>query len=79
MSLITKIENLQKKPETVRRKVLFVTLAIIMFTVIVIWVSTLKISLKTEENKQTNYAPLDVFKNLLKDSFNVITGYGNKK
>lgn len=79
MSLITKIENLQKKPETVRRRVLFVTLAIIMFTVIVIWVSTLKISSRAEENKQTNYAPFDVFKNLLKDSFNVITGYGNKK
>lgn len=79
MSLITKIENLQKKPETVRRRVLFVTLAIIMFTVIVIWVSTLNISSKTEENKQTNYAPFDVFKNLIKDSFSVITGYGNKK
>ncbi len=79
MSLITKIENLQKKPETVRRRVLFMTLAIIMFTVIVIWVSTLNISSKTEENKQTNYAPFDVFKNLIKDSFSAITGYGNKK
>lgn len=79
MSLIKKIENLQKKPETVRRRILFITLAVIMFTVIVIWVSTFKISLRTEENKQTNYAPFDVFKNLLKDSFSVITGYGNKK
>jgi hypothetical protein len=79
MSLITKIENLQKKPESVRRRILFISMMIIMFAVIVIWISTFKIALKTEKDAQNNYAPLAVFKNLIKDSFNVITGDGNKK
>ena len=69
MSFLNKIEDLQRKPEAVRRKVLFVSLAVIMFVVISIWVSTLKITLGANlnaEKAQSVYTPFgavaDVFK-----------------
>lgn len=71
MSLMDKIEDLQKKPEPVRKKILFFSMAVIIFIIIVVWISIFKISLKTKEQNQADYAPLKVFKNLVKDGFDV--------
>lgn len=39
MSLLDKIENLQKKPESYRRKILFVSVFLLMFAVVLFWMS----------------------------------------
>lgn len=64
-----KIEDLQKKPEPVRKKILFISMTVIIFIVIVVWISIFKISLKPKEQNQADFAPLGVFKNLVRDGF----------
>ena len=71
MSLVDKIENLQKKPESVRRRVLFFSVMVTMFLIITIWVSTLKISSKDDQKVEASYTPVDIFNNLVKDSLSV--------
>ncbi|MBI4692237.1 MAG: hypothetical protein HY773_02240 [Candidatus Terrybacteria bacterium] len=69
MSILDKIENLQKKPEPVRKKILFISMAVIFFIVIVVWISIFKISLRPKGQNQADYAPFMVFKNLVKEGF----------
>lgn len=73
MSLMDKIENLQKKPEPARRKIMLVSMAVIFLLIIAVWVSTFRISLNaenTDEQKSGDQSPFAVFKNLTKDTFN---------
>ncbi|MBU3925656.1 hypothetical protein KJ763_00605 [Patescibacteria group bacterium] len=64
MSLIDKIENLQKKPEAYRKKVLFASLTVIMILIIAIWISTFNLSFskKQKEEMTSSVAPLEVLK-----------------
>lgn len=74
MSLINKIENLQKKPESIRRRILFVSIIAIMFVIVVVWIFTLNLSLKSSEKSETSYTPFKVFGGLVKDVYNVSFG-----
>jgi Tfp pilus assembly protein PilO len=74
MSLINKIENLQKKPESIRRRILFVSIIAIMFVIIVVWIFTLNLSLSNNEKNETSYTPFKVFGGLVKDAYNVSLG-----
>lgn len=70
MSLMNKIEDLQRRPESVRRRVLFVSLAVIMFVVIAVWVSTLKVTLGASlnaEKAQSVYTPFGAIADVFKD------------
>jgi hypothetical protein len=72
MSLLEKIENLQKKPEAIRRRILFCSVATIMFIIISIWVITLKYSTPTsEEDKDANIGPFRVLGELFKETVDV--------
>lgn len=63
MSLIDKIEKLQKKPEPYRRRVLFITTILIMVLIIIFWVSFLDFSLEKEKiATKKNPEPFDVIK-----------------
>lgn len=59
-----KIENLQQKPESYRKKVLFASLTIIMALIVVVWVSAFNLSLseKQKEEVVSSAAPLEVLK-----------------
>lgn len=74
-----KIENLQKKPESYRRKVLFFSLIVIMAAIISIWIFTLSLSSLEEKSQATGSSPVEVLgedldnlKNTIKNSFNQI-------
>lgn len=64
MGLLDKIENLQKKPESYRKKVLFATLSVAMALIVFVWVSTFNLSLseKQKEEVVSSAAPLEVLK-----------------
>lgn len=77
MSLMDKIENVQKKPETIRRRIVAVSVFVIMFLVIVIWVSTIRLSFgadDTEKETASIYSPFSMIKDIIKDGFKVSGG-----
>jgi len=74
MSLINKIEDLQKKPESIRRRILFMSVIAVMFLVVVVWIFTLNLSLKSSEKSETSFTPFKVFGGLVKDAYNVSVG-----
>lgn len=61
MSLIDKVENLQKKPKPYRKKILAVSVLFFMSVVVFVWLTTLDFSLgaKEEEIKET-YTPFQI-------------------
>lgn len=67
MSLITKLENLQKKPEILKKRLLIISMAVFMFIVVVIWVTTFKFSLEKDKKLETASTPFAIFRNLAKD------------
>ena len=71
---MNKIENLQKKPESIRRRILFVSVITVMFVIVVVWIFTLNLSLKSSEKNETSYTPFKVFGGLVKDAYNVSVG-----
>ncbi len=74
MSLINKIENLQKKPESIRRRILFVSVIAIMFVIVVAWIFTLNLSLKDNKKSETSFTPFKVFGDLVKEAYNFSFG-----
>lgn len=75
MSLMDKIENIQKKPDYIKKRILFVVVSIIMFIIIAVWVSTLNISVGVEESreKQESFAsPFAIIRDIAKDSVKLI-------
>lgn len=75
MSLIDKIEKLQKKPEHFRYKVLVFTLIVLMAVVVFIWVSLMSVSIKNVQINSDNseaVLPDGVFDNLKNDSKSVL-------
>ncbi|MCX6731647.1 MAG: hypothetical protein NTX55_01525 [Candidatus Parcubacteria bacterium] len=71
---MNKIENLQKKPESIRRRILFVSVIAIMFVIVVVWIFTLNLSMKSSEKNETSYTPFKIFGGLVKDAYNVSFG-----
>lgn len=70
MSLIDKIENIQRKPEHIKRRILFVSVTFFMFVIVAAWVSTLKLaSAKKDfpEGKEAIASPVSVFSGILSD------------
>ena len=71
MSFIDKIEEVQKKPEAIRKRILFITMAVAAFIVIFIWVSTLKFSLSAKESMATDFTPFKIFRDIFKDTISL--------
>jgi hypothetical protein len=74
MSLINKIENLQKKPEAIRRRILVASVIAIMFLVVVVWIFSLNLSLEKEQKNETSFTPFKIFGGLVKDAYDVSAG-----
>jgi len=71
MSLLNKLETIQKKPERIKRRILFFSLFMLMFIITAVWVSTLKVTLGSKEDsaKKTSISsPFSVFKDIIGDS-----------
>jgi uncharacterized membrane protein YozB (DUF420 family) len=63
MSLIDKVENLQKKPEPYRRKVLFAGVLAFMFLIVFVWFTTFDFSFGNDMEIKEAYTPFQVIKN----------------
>jgi len=82
--MLKHIEDLQKKPEHVRRRTLYVVVSILMLIIIFVWVSTLGVRF-TDNKKEANgnasdVSPVEVLKdraNTFYDNFG--EGVGNIK
>ena len=71
MSLIDKIENIQKKPEHIKRRILFVSVSLIMFVIIAIWATTFKMTTSGDKSPEGSIAsPLAVFGGILSEGYN---------
>ena len=61
MSLFNKIENLQKKPESYRKKILTASVFVFMGAIIFVWLTTFDFSLGAkEEQKKEAYTPFEI-------------------
>jgi preprotein translocase subunit SecF len=69
MSLMNKIENLQKKPEAIRRRILVVSIVAVMFLVVVIWIFSLNFSLGSDEKNETSFTPFKIVGGLVGDVY----------
>lgn len=80
MSLMDKIENLRKKPEVVRYKVLIISLVIIMSIVIFFWITLLKYSLKGSEvaGKDDSLKPMKIISGMVNDFIGTFKGNFSK-
>lgn len=69
MAFIDKIENIQRKPDHIKRWILFAGVFVIMFIIVFIWVSTLKVTLGGNEGEKKNVvgSPLSIFGDIIKD------------
>lgn len=70
MAFIDKIENIQRKPDHIKRWILFAGVFVIMFIIVSVWVSTLKVTLGDNndgEKKNAIGSPLRVFGDIIKD------------
>lgn len=67
-----KIENLQKKPESYRYKVLFAIMIVIMAIIIAVWISILRLSIESdaEKKEKTVTTPFDSVINMAQDTIN---------
>jgi len=63
MSLVDKIENLQKKPEPYKRKVLFASVLAFMFLVVFIWFTTFDFSFGNNTEIKEAYTPFQIIGN----------------
>ncbi len=72
MSLLDKIEKLQKKPESYRKKLLVMLMVVFMSTIVFIWFSTINFSPDASEEwaqkSGMNYAPFSILKEAAKES-----------
>lgn len=69
MSLIDKIEDLRKKPEPVRYRVLIISLIIIMSVIIFFWITLFKYSLKNSDlaDKDDSLKPPKTISGMISD------------
>ena len=78
MGLLDKVENLQNKPESYRKKILTASVLIFMCAIVFVWLTTFDFSLgaKAEQIKEA-YTPFQIIGNDLvgiKDSLGVSVG-----
>ena len=83
MPLIDNIEKLHKKPDHIKRRILLASVFVLMFIVVSVWVSTLRISLGKESPKDSQVSsPFTVFFGIIKGGVdagvNGVTGSINK-
>ena len=72
MPLIDNIEKLHKKPDHIKRRILLASVFILMFIVVSVWVSTLRITLGKESPKDSQVSsPLSVFFGIIKGGIDV--------
>lgn len=74
MAIIDKIESVQKKPENIKRRILLVSLAVIMFFIVAIWALTFNVKIEKISKKNDNASmtsPIGVFKGIFKDSLEI--------
>lgn len=72
MSFVDNIEKLHKKPDHIKRRILFIGVFVMMFVIVSVWISTLKVTLGDKNKKENNISsPLSVFFGIIKDSVNV--------
>lgn len=75
MSILDTIETIQKKPEQTRRRILFVSVGVVMATIIGLWIWTLPYTLesvtsKSTETKTANDAsPFTIIKDLAHEGY----------
>ena len=62
MAIIDNIEKLHKKPDHIKRRILLASVFVLMFIVVSVWVSTLRMTLGREDQKDSQVSsPLSVF------------------
>ena len=67
MAIIDNIEKLNKKPDHIKRRILLASVFVLMFIVVSVWVSTLRITLGKESPKDSQVSsPLSVFFGIIK-------------
>jgi len=72
MPLIDNIEKLHKKPDHIKRRILLAGVFVIMFIIVSVWVSTLRITLGKESPKDSQVSsPLSVFFGIIKGGIDV--------
>jgi len=72
MPLIDNIEKLHKKPDHIKRRILLASVFVLMFIVVSVWVSTLRITLSKESPKDSQVSsPLSVFFGIIKSGVDI--------
>lgn len=72
MSFVDNIDKLHKKPDHIKRRILFIGVFVMMFIVVSVWISTLRVTLGDENKKENNISsPLSVFFGIIKESVSV--------
>lgn len=67
MNIFEKMENLQQKPKHIKKRILTITVTIIMAIIIALWINDLKYSFKKEE-KEKPPGPFSVFRKAVLNS-----------
>ena len=67
MPFIDNIEKLHKKPDHIKRRILLASVFVLMFVVVSVWVSTLRITMGRESKKDSQVSsPFSVFFGIVK-------------
>ena len=61
MAIIDNIEKLHKKPDHIKRRILLASVFVLMFIVVSVWVSTLRMTLGREDQKTAKFPRLFPF------------------
>lgn len=71
MNIFDKLEKIQNKPEHIRKRILAVSVVLIMGLIIFLWINDLKYSLKNGESEAPP-GPFSVFKEAILSSVNTL-------
>lgn len=71
MNIFEKMENLQQKPHHVKKRILTVTVTIIMAIIVALWINDLKYSFKKDEKEKTP-GPFSIFREVVLNSINTL-------
>ncbi len=75
MGILDFIEKLQKKPESSRRKILALTLLVIMAAIVIVWLTTFDLNLKNQEVVKGVAGPFGFFKQDFSDIYGYIKNF----
>ena len=68
MAIIDNIEKLHKKPDHIKRRILLASVFVVMFIIVSVWVSTLRITLGEKAKKTAKFPrPFPFFSALLRE------------